>query len=76
MANTTEDKLRAALASKESIREAIESKGVECGADVPLSAYPDAIRRIPVSGMPSLKINRVQITDLIFIPTTMQTEES
>lgn len=46
MANTTEDKLRAALGSKEGIRKAIESKGVECGADVPLSAYPSRINQI------------------------------
>lgn len=46
MANTTEDKLRAALGSKEGIRRAIESKGVECGADVPLSAYPSRINQI------------------------------
>ena len=46
MANTTEDKLRAALVSKEGIRKAIESKGVECGADVPLSAYPSRINQI------------------------------
>ena len=56
MANTTEDKLRAALASKEGIRQAIESRGVECGADVPLSAYSEKIRQIPKSYQPGLKL--------------------
>ena len=61
MANTTEDKLRAALLSKEGIRNAIESKGVECGADVPLSAYPDKIRTICV--LKGLKLNGTIISD-------------
>ena len=46
MANTTEDKLRAALTSKEGIRQAIESKGVECGTDVPFSAYRSKIEQL------------------------------
>ena len=46
MAKTTEDKLRALLTSKENIRKAIESKGVECGTDVPLSHYCNKIQQI------------------------------
>lgn len=43
MAGTTYDKLLAALTSKESIRLAIEAKGVECGTDVPFSQYSEKI---------------------------------
>ena len=50
MATTTEDKLRMAFDSKEDIRNAIETKGVECGTDVPLSHYGDKIRSIKTGG--------------------------
>ena len=50
MATTIEDKLRLAFASKEDIRNAIESKGVECQTDVPLSHYGDKIRAIRTGG--------------------------
>lgn len=46
MTGTTEDKLRAALVSKEGIRTAIEEKGVECGTDVPFSQYREKILSI------------------------------
>lgn len=46
MAGTTSDKLLAALTSKESIRLAIEAKGVECGNDVPFSRYSEKILSI------------------------------
>lgn len=46
MANTTADKLQAALNSKEEIRLAIQSKGVECGIGVPLAEYPSKVRSI------------------------------
>lgn len=62
MANTTEDKLRAALVSKEGIRNAIESRGVECGADVLLSAYPNKIRTI--QHLKGLKLNGTAILEL------------
>lgn len=61
MANTTEDKLRAALGSKEGIRKAIESKGVECGADVPLSAYPTRINQI--QHLKGLKLKGMVVSD-------------
>lgn len=63
MANTTEDKLRAALLSKEGIRNAIESKGVECGTDVPLSAYPDKITTI--QHLKGLKLKGTVIQNLV-----------
>lgn len=50
MAGTTSDKLLAVLVSKESIRLAIEAKGIECGQDVPLSQYADKILSIPTEG--------------------------
>ena len=50
MAGTTEDKLRAALVSKENIRAAIEEKGVECGRDIPFSYYPEKILSIKTGG--------------------------
>lgn len=50
MAGTTSDKLSAVLLSKERIRSAIEQKGVECGADVPLSQYDDKILSINTGG--------------------------
>lgn len=61
MANTTEDKLRAALVSKEGIRKAIESKGIECGADVPLSAYPKRINQI--QHLKGLKLRGTVVSD-------------
>lgn len=50
MASTTEDKLRLAFSSKEDIRNAINTKGVECGTDVPFSHYGDKIRSIKTGG--------------------------
>lgn len=50
MAETTSDKLLAALVSKESIRSAIESKGVECGNDVPFSRFAEKILSIESGG--------------------------
>ena len=50
MAHTTEDKFRLAFSSKEDIRNAIEEKGVECGADVPFSHYGNRIRAIKTGG--------------------------
>ena len=50
MAKTTEDRLRLALTSKEDIRNAIETKGVRCGTDVPFSQYGDKIRSIKTGG--------------------------
>lgn len=46
MAGTTSDKLFAILVAKESIRSAIEAKGIECGQDVPLSRYSEKILSI------------------------------
>ena len=50
MAGTTTDKLRAALASKESVRTAIQAKGVECGTDVPFADYGSKILSIQSGG--------------------------
>lgn len=50
MAKTTSDKLSAVLNSKENIRAAIESQGVPCGKDVPLSLYPEKILSIESGG--------------------------
>lgn len=51
MAGTTSDKLLAILNSKREIRSAIESKGVQCGSDVPLSGYAEKILAISGSGV-------------------------
>lgn len=59
MAGTTEDKLRAVLDSKERIRMSIEEKGVECGADVPFSAYPQKILSIEGGGSGGIKFGTV-----------------
>ena len=64
MANTTADKLAAALLSKQEIRRAIESKDVECGADVPLSAYPNKVRQI--QHLKGLKLPGTVVSDLVF----------
>ena len=50
MAGTTADKLRAALASKESIRSAIEVKGVQCGSETPFADYGNKILSIQSGG--------------------------
>lgn len=54
MAGTTSDKLLAVLSSKESIRSAIEAKGIKCGDDVPLSQYSEKILSITSGGSGSL----------------------
>ena len=46
MAGTTSDKLHALVTSKEGIRLAIESQGVDCGTDVPFSEYAQKILSI------------------------------
>ena len=51
MAGTTADKLEAALRSKERVREAIEEKGIPCGADVPFSQYGNKIRSLGGGGL-------------------------
>lgn len=50
MAGTTAQKLRAALTSKEGIRQAIETKGVPCGTDVPFADYGSKILSIKSGG--------------------------
>lgn len=50
MAGTTSDKLLSVLTSKESIRLAIEAKGVECEGSVPLSQYSEKILSIETGG--------------------------
>ena len=72
MANTTEDKLRAALLSKEGIRQAIEKKGVECGTDVPFSAYPSKIDEI--QHLKGLRLNGTVLSDLVFGVLTLKQE--
>lgn len=59
MAGTTSDKLQAVLASKEGIRAAIEAKGVQCGADVPFSAYPQKILSIEGGGSGGIEFGTV-----------------
>ena len=50
MANTITEKLRAALSSKERIRQAIETKGISCDESVPFSEYGDKILSISEGG--------------------------
>lgn len=65
MAGTTSDKLAAILVSKESIRSAIEAKGVECGTDVPFSQYGEKVLSI-AGGSGSLTYGAVGAGGTIF----------
>lgn len=62
MAGTTSDKLTAVLISKESIRSAIEAKGVECGDDIPFSQYSEKILSITSGGSGSLVHGKVGLS--------------
>lgn len=66
MAGTTEDKLRAALVSKEGVRTAIEEKGVECGKDVPFSQYREKILSIKSGGSGGIMHGAVDVGGRIF----------